>query len=423
MTESEPTGVMTVTTEFRPAAMSDSCAEGEVGREDRVFDGVICFGGEDWWYHNRGHYDMQMMRRLAKRVPVLYINSIGMRTPRLGEGAMFFTRVKRKLKSLRRGMVTIEPGFTVFSPVAAPGRIGKTLNPTLLPLQIRRAARRLGMRAPLLWVACPPGAAVAPKLKCVATVYQRTDRYEEYSGVDPDLIGGYDQSLKRDADLTVFCSTLLHEQEGSQCRRSFYADHGVDYDRFAGAGEKVDEPDDIRQIPRPRIGFIGGIDSHTFDPAFFLEVARSLSDLQLVLVGACSLPENWCRLPNVSLLGQKPYEEVARYMASCDVLIMPWNRNEWIEACNPVKLKEYLAVGRPIVTTPFYELKRYDGFVRIADTPQDFAHAIRDSLAGVDAARLRRRVESETWDAKAQSIINELQRIGVRTSNAPNGAA
>ena len=71
----------------------------------RRFDGIICFGGEDWWYHNRGHYDMQMMGRLSEHMPVLYVNSIGMRTPSPTEGRMFLHRVRRKLRSIRRGLV------------------------------------------------------------------------------------------------------------------------------------------------------------------------------------------------------------------------------------------------------------------------------------------------------------------------------
>lgn len=382
----------------------------------RIFDGVICFGGEDWWFHNRGHYDMQMMRRLAQRTPVLYINSIGMRTPKLREGSMFVTRIKRKLKSLRRGMVRIEPGFTVYSPIAGPGKIGKILNPALLPMQIRRAAKKLGIRNPLVWVACPPGGEVAHQLGAVGIVYQRTDRYEEFKDVDRALIAQYDRSLKEAADITVFCSTLLYEQEGPDCRRALYVDHGVDYDCFAQAGmSESNDPDDVRDIPRPRVGFVGGIDSHTFDPEFFISVAAQMPDVEFVLVGACSLPDGWCELPNVSLLGKKPYEEVARYMSACDVLIMPWNRNDWIAACNPVKLKEYLAVGRPIVTTPFYELKRYEGLVRIAEEPAGFVCAIRAALdQDTDSALLRARVERETWDAKAEAVLAELAQLGLR---------
>jgi glycosyltransferase involved in cell wall biosynthesis len=138
-----------------------------------------------------------------------------------------------------------------------------------------------------------------------------------------------------------------------------------------------------------------------------------------VLVGACSLPPGWADLPNVHLLGQKDYGEVPQYMAACDVLIMPWNRSEWIEACNPVKLKEYLAVGRPVVSTPFPELARYEGYVRLATTGKDFAAAVREALAGgTDAERLRARVREETWDAKTERVLAELAARGVRPAEA-----
>ena len=139
-----------------------------------------------------------------------------------------------------------------------------------------------------------------------------------------------------------------------------------------------------------------------------------------MLVGACSLPAGWADVPNVHLLGQKDYGEVPQYMAACDVLIMPWNRSEWIQACNPVKLKEYLAVGRPIVTTSFPELARYEGYVRRAETAESFAAAVREALAGgVDAERLRARVREETWDAKAERVLAELAARGVRPAEPP----
>ena len=85
------------------------------------FDGVVCFGGEDWWYHNRGHFDMQVMRCLADSVPVLYVNSIGMRAPSPREGRMFLRRIGRKLASMRRGLVRVDERFAVLSPVTPPG--------------------------------------------------------------------------------------------------------------------------------------------------------------------------------------------------------------------------------------------------------------------------------------------------------------
>ena len=385
------------------------------------FDGIICFGGEDWWYHNRGHFDMQMMRELSAHVPVLYINSIGMRVPRVGEGRMFWKRVSRKLRSLRRGLVRVRPNFAVFSPLAAPGAVGRFITGVALPGQVRRAARRMGIRRPLVWVACPPGAAYVDRLGAIGVVYQRTDRYEAFTGVNAQEILGFDQQMKRQGALTVFCSRSLMIEESEQCARALFIDHGVDFDRFVSAGRgEVPEPEDLCDIPRPRIGFIGGIDAHTFDPALFVEVARRMPEAQFVLVGACSLPEGWCPLPNVHQLGQRPYEAVAAYMAACDVLIMPWNSSPWIRACNPVKMKEYLAVGRPVVSTPFDELSHYQGFIEAAQGVDAFVAAVRAALAhpGDDLAR-RRRVERETWTAKGESALAALAQAGLRPVGGP----
>src|SRR5262245_38026618 len=93
-------------------------------RAGRSFDGVICFGGADWWYHNRSHYDLQMMREASGRMPVLYVNSLGVRVPKMTEGSMFVKRMLRKLKSLTRGFVRVSERFGVLSPFVIPGRLG-----------------------------------------------------------------------------------------------------------------------------------------------------------------------------------------------------------------------------------------------------------------------------------------------------------
>jgi len=143
-------------------------------------------------------------------------------------------------------------------------------------------------------------------------------------------------------------------------------------------------------------------------------VARAVPEATFMLVGGCSLPEGWCELPNVVLLGQRPYDEVPGYMAAADVLIMPWNRSEWIRACNPVKLKEYLAVGRPIVSTPFPELSRYEGLVRVGEDAETFAAHVRAALSETfDPERGRERVREQTWTAKADAVLEALQATGV----------
>lgn len=387
------------------------------------FDGIICFGGEDWWYHNRGHYDMQVMRELSRVVPVLYINSIGMRVPRVGEGAMFAKRVARKLKSLRRGLVKVRENFFVASPLVAPAGLGAGLNRAALAVQVRLFARKAGITRPLVWIACPPGAEVVERLSPVGVVYQRTDRFEAFHGVNHDRIKGFDTFLKDRADLTLYCSSWLMEQERAECRSAEFIDHGCDYEAFLAAGlDPASEPEDTRTIPRPRVGFVGGIDAHTFDPGLFVEVAKSLPGVHFILIGGCSLPEGWVDLPHVHLLGRREYEQVPGYMAAADVLVMPWNRNVWIQACNPVKLKEYLAVGRPIVSTPFPELARYEGLVEVADAAAGFSAAIGRALANPpDPGPGRARVVQETWSAKGEAALAALSARGFEPMNSGAG--
>jgi len=382
------------------------------------YEGVICFGGVDWWYHNRGHYDLQMMREFSSDVPVLYVNSIGMRPPRVGEGAMFFTRVRRKLKSLFRGLVHVRKNFSVFSPVTLPGGGQSTLGvwfaKLALSVQVKIAARRCGIKKPLVWVACPPGERVVDTLKPAKIIYQRTDRFENFAGVDPVRIKGFDQRLKEKADIVLFCARELYEAEKGENTGSLFVDHGVDFDHFKEAGIEFEkngtEPLDLKSIPHPRVGFIGGIDAHTFDPELFVEVAAAMPEVSFVMIGACSLPDGWCPHSNVYLLGQRPYEEVASYMAASDVLIMPWNQSEWIKACNPVKMKEYLAVGRPVVSTYFPEIEYFSDHISVVQTAEEFANEICLLLKSPGATKPRRdRVEDHTWSAKAQLVQNAVK--------------
>jgi glycosyltransferase involved in cell wall biosynthesis len=271
----------------------------------------------------------------------------------------------------------------------------------------------MGIDAPLLWVETPTAEPVLDSIEHVGIVYQRTDRYEEFDGVDRDAIERHDRALKKGAEVTLYCSSYLYELEGGDCQAAF-VDHGVHFDRFEAAGIASVEPPAMVDLRRPRAGFVGGLDDHTFDVDLFLAVARSLPDVEFVLVGGSSLPTDWCTLPNVVHVGQVDYEEVPGYMAACDVLIMPWRQNEWIRACNPVKLKEYLAVGRPVITTWFEELKHYDGLVRIAPDSQAFTSAILSALTDAENPDAgRNRVRSETWAAKAALVETHLHSAGL----------
>lgn len=376
---------------------------------------VICFGGGDWWYHNRGHMDMQLIRCFARKGTAVYINSLVMQKPKLCRGGDFVRKLTRKTKSIFTGLKKSDAGFWVYSPFSLPlHHISwlRLLNERLVRPQIQHVIHKLRINNPIIWVVCPTACDIAIKMKKCQLVYLRTDRYEEYPNIDRDIIIKYDQRLKANADLTVFVNSILYDEESNQCKRALYLDHGVDYEMFASAEYNQEIPSDIANIRKPIVGFFGGIDDHTSDINFVEKVIDLLPEMSFVFIGKASsdcsmlLAKN-----NVRMLGQKPYEQIPHYGKCFDVAIMPWRQNRWIEACNPIKLKEYLALGKPVVSTPFPELQKYLEVIYQARNPEEFAKCIKHALAEDNPDRVaarRKKVQTSTWDSKVQLVCKEL---------------
>lgn len=380
----------------------------------------LCFGGGDWSYHNHSHIDMQMLRRFSRMGTALYVNAIVMQKPNLkkniGGGKSFSHKLIRKTKSILRGLRESGVGFWVYSPISLPVQHIiwlKPVNEAIVQRQVLTAMNRLKMENPVIWVASPVACDIAIKLKNKKLIYQRADRLEEYPNVNAEVVRRYDHELKANADLTVFVSEQLYEQENNQCKKAIYMDHGVDFDLFATAEKSLEIPSDMKDIDRPIVGYFGGIDSHSSDIDLVKKVIDLLPGMNFVFIGSPSID---CRellsKKNVVMLGQKPYEQIPHYGKCFDVAIMPWRQSRWIEACNPIKLKEYLALGKPVVSTPFFtELQKYQDVVYRASTPEEFAKCIEEALAEDGPERIaarRKKVEISTWDSKAKLVLDEI---------------
>ena len=376
---------------------------------------IICFGGEDWWYHNQAHIDMQLMRRFARGNTVLYINSIVMQKANLGEGTTFVRRLLRKTRSIVTGLRKSQTGFWVYSPFTLPIHHltwGRTLHKKMLEYQLRLVVHRLGISNPIVWVACPAACDVALEMKKIRLIYQRTDRFEEYPNVSVEAIRRYDRMLKAHADLTVFVSSTLYNEEAGQCKKAIYLDHGVDFDMFASVSANNGHPEEMRRISKPIVGFFGDIEDHLLDAELVEKVVDLLPQMSFVFVGKrLGDLTNLDSKKNVWFLGQKPYEQIPHYGKWFDVAVMPWRQTRWIEAVNPIKLKEYLALGKPVVSTPFPELQKYLDVVYQARTAEEFARCIELALAEDGPERIaarRKKVQPFTWDAKADFVLKTL---------------
>jgi GT2 family glycosyltransferase/glycosyltransferase involved in cell wall biosynthesis len=376
----------------------------------------ICFSAQDWWYHNRGHSDPQLMRRVARTRRVLYVNSIGLRMPRPGRSSDPLRRIARKAASTARYLrrpLPDTPNFHVMTPLVLPwygSRRGRAANAALVRWQVTAVARLLGIRDPVVVVTVPTAWDVVRPMGRRALVVNRSDRYSAFREADTGAIAALERDLLCHCDRAVYVSRALMEEERPWHEgRAVFLDHGVDLEHFRPGGNGP-EPPDLAAIPHPRVGFFGGLDDYVVDMDLLAGVAAHLPGAQLVLVGDANgslgaLPG----LPNVHLLGRRPYERIPAYGAGFDVALMPWLDNEWVAACNPVKLKEYLALGLPVVSTPFPEVGRWEPWVAVAARPEEFVAEVRSALAhGPDpdgAARRRAAVTGHSWDGTAERFV------------------
>jgi glycosyltransferase involved in cell wall biosynthesis len=414
-----------------PQGYDDSAKEvGTVaaGTESTLSAPIVCFSGSDWWYHNRGLFVPQIMVRLSQITKVLYINSLGMRVPSIRTDRKALYKIGRKLTSIGKYIRKVGTSMYVFSPISLPvskNEMARRWNTASVRAQTRMAQSAIGIREPIYYVNCPPAWEAIKQLKRRALVYERTDIFAEMPGVDRDFIARLDRELVEAADLVLYVNRAMWAEGIKQNPNSMLIGHGVDYERFASAEKDPHIPDDIRSIPRPILGFFGDISDKTSDISLLEHTARSLPNASLVLIGSVSADVTELRsYSNVYFLGKKPYEEIPHYGKAFDVAIMPWNQNRWIEFCNPVKTKEYLALGNPIVTMHYPEVEPYRDLVYIAKDHKEFVEQLERAIGEDDfQLRTRRRsaVSTETWESKVRMIVEHLEQSAGSRQSAQDG--
>jgi glycosyltransferase involved in cell wall biosynthesis len=385
-----------------------------------VGSGVVYFAGSDWWYHNRAHADFQLAQRLATRTRVLLVNSIGTRLPRPGRTASFTGRIRRKLRAISRGVrrpVDGLPDFYVYSPLVLPAygsALWRSVATGLLRAQTGLVRWWLRVDRTAIVVTLPTAWPVVQRLRPDRVVFVRSDKHSALPEADTTTVRHYEEELLRNADSVVYvCSVLQAEDEPLVGERAVFLDHGVDSDLFDPATPEATE---LRDLPRPIVGYFGTLRDHTVDGALLRRVAEELPDATLVVVGPSTMDLSELEaLPNVRIFGAQEHGRVPAFGVAFDVGIMPWLDNEWIRNCNPIKLKEYLALGLPVVTTYFPEAERWP--VRTAKGADEFIAEVRAALAD-PGDRLARRgaVAGESWTARGE-LLYELIDPGRQPSS------
>ncbi len=375
----------------------------------------LCFAGQDWWTHGRAHSDFQLLVEVARTRKVLVINSIGMRMPLPGRSTKFATRIARKVRSTMRGLTYPDPArpdFALYSPVILPfygSPFLRWINAWIVAIQVRFLCRHLGIERPITIVTVPTALDVVRHVPHRGLFYYRADDAAAAEDVDGDFVHQLERQLFEQVSRVIYVSRALMASEADEtAAKATLIDHGVDTDHFAPDSTRV-VPPDLAALPKPWIGFFGTIENMSVDIELLGQVAESNPTASLVLIGKTAADVSRLeKLPNVHLLGPRDYEDLPAYAQFFDVALLPRPDSKWTRAANPIKLKEYLALGLPVVSTRFPEVEFYASVVRVAPSSREFVEAVTETLAHgglVDAGACRRFVEASTWANKAAQLM------------------
>jgi glycosyltransferase involved in cell wall biosynthesis len=277
-----------------------------------------------------------------------------------------------------------------------------------------------GVREYVLWYYTPMAVAFTHHLTPIAVVYDCMDELAAFAGAPPELTA-LERRLFEIADVVFTGGHTLYESKRTAHPNVHAFPSSVDVAHFARARRAAGEPADQASIPHPRIGFFGVIDER-MDYELLRSVAAARPDWHLVLIGPTAKidPAALPTAANIHYLGARGYAALPDYIAGWDVAMLPFARNDATRFISPTKTPEYLAAGRPVVSTSIRDVVRpygVRGLARIADTPETFVAAVAAALAENPAERQRAADAfladlswDRTWNAMRQLTIEAADR-------------
>ncbi len=382
---------------------------------------IIAFA-KDW--HEDPTSNHHVLRELAKTRRVLWLNSLATRTPKLSSGRDL-GKIKRKLGEFAQGPQNVENDLWVMSPLVLPlphSRVARTINRQVLRATIRALRLQLGIKDFQLWTFLPSTADYVGTLGEALSIYYCVDEWSLFSYLDKEQTVEAEHKLLERVDAVFAINHALADAKRLVNPNTFVSPHGVDHALFSRAlDDATVVPADIASLPHPRIGFYGTLQSWV-DLELIAEVARQRPAWSIILIGQQLADLSAISgLANVHLLGQRRHDELPAYCKGFDVGVIPYRIDERMKFVNPLKLREYLSAGLPVVSTAVPEVKRYPSMCEIATTPDEFVAAIERSLVDTSLATRTARsaaMQHETWAARVAAVTRTIDRLG-GTREAP----
>jgi len=381
---------------------------------------VVVVSTISWEFLWQGHQAIStILARAGNRV--LFIETTGVRVPRWRDRGRVVERLQKWLDGRGR-FAAIEPNLFRHSPLALPfpySPLAQRLNRRFTGSAIAGWTAANGFHDPILISFLPTQFTLdlIDVLEPAATVFCCTDKLAQTSPEAAQLIP-YEKKVLERSDVVFASAEKLLEH----CRRhnpaTYLLSTGVSLEKFDRAWNGGDErPADLRDLPRPLIGSVGGL-RKCVDQRLLDELVRAMPHATFAFVG----PEqtsvgDWRELANVKLLGTKPHDRIPSYIREFDACLVPYVVDEFTDHISPAKLNEYLALGKPVVATGLHEIRRFvethGDVVTIANGRDGFVAAIEAAIAADSPARRAKRravAESHAWDLKVETMSQRIEQ-------------
>ncbi len=368
---------------------------------------IVCFA-KDWTEDPTSNN--HVMRLLAQNNRVLWLNSIAARTPSFSSGRDL-GKMARKLRSFTGGYREVLPNLFVYTPIVLPfphSAAAQRVNLRILKTTLAALRRRLGMGQFQLWTFLPTSVEYLDQLGASLLVYYCTDEFSQFSYLDRERILQQERRLLGMADVVFATAHSLVESKARFNPNTHLASHGVDHEHFAAAlGDATPVAEELAHLRGPVLGFFGLVQDW-IDIDLLAWLAQQRPSWNIVVIGRSLVDmTNLRKLPNVTLVDRRPYAELPRYCKAFSVGLIPFRINELTSHVNPIKLREYLSAGLPVVSTDLPEVRHYDGLCRVTSTREAFLEACERAIATDSPQERRKRSEAmrgETWEKKVEAL-------------------
>ena len=323
---------------------------------------------------------------------VLYIESLGLRKPMLTRSDRL--RIKKRFKRIFEGLRLVQDNIWVMSPFSIPGLNNSALrfiNEKLLIKMIKISITKLGFSNIVLWTYNPTVSYLIKNLPYWKSVYHCVDDISEQPKMNKRWLQDEEKKLLNSVDM-VFTTSLTLQKEKSQInKKCYYYPNVADYEHFHRACvESFNRPADLPPVGKPILGFIGAISKYKQDFQLLLFLAQQCHDCNIVLIGSGDedLSKIFGSYNNIYLLGMKPYGDLPQYLSFFDVALLPCCINAYTDHMFPMKFFEYLAAGKPVVSTDLKTLQDFSSYCYLAHQYSDFVNAIRIALQASEKKKM-----------------------------------